>query len=288
MLTDMTLALPTYNDEPSILRVVLNAAASEPIEPPVIVVDMSTDDRVRRVCEEFGNRIRYHHYPESTGVSASRNRCVALAGTRYVTLLDSDVRPNHGWLGPLARKLRDPDVAVVASRIMPHWLAKPPGLFTSRAAAPLLSLFDLGDETIDVVRVIGGSYGFDRELVSDPPFDPALGRKPGDPLGLEENVLCEMARSNGLRIVYVADSVAHHMIPRERLTWRFMWNRARVTGRERRLVGKVEPLPRPPRTSVDKMFLLAIAPAILAGMVRPQARPEMSRHPSYDSDTEHA
>lgn len=274
-LTDMTLAVPTYNDKPSVLRTVLKAAASEPIEPPVIIVDMSTDDRVRHVCEEFGDRVSYHHYPESTGVAASRNRCVALANTRYVTLLDSDVFPHHGWLDPLARKLLEPDVAVVASRILPQWRAEPPRLFKSRAAAPLLSIFDLGEETIDVVRVIGGSYGFDRELVPDPPFNPALGRKPDDPLGLEENVLCEVARANGFRVVYVADSVARHMIPRERLTWRFMWGRARVTGRERRLVGKVEPNPRPPRTRDDKAFLLAIAPAILAGAIWPDARAEM-------------
>lgn len=274
-LTDMTLVMPTYNDEPSTLRVVLKAAASEPIEPPIIIVDMSTDDRIRHVCNEFGDRVSYHHYPESTGVSDSRNRCVALASTRYITQLDSDVLPNHGWLDPLARKLREPDVAVVASRILPQWLAEPPRLFKSRAAAPLLSIFDHGEETIDVARVIGGSYSFDREFVPDPPFDLALGRKPGDLLALEENALCETARANGFRVVYVAESVAHHMIPKERLTWRFMWSRARVTGRERRLAGKVERNPRPPRTINDKVFLLAIAPAILTGMARPEARAEV-------------
>jgi glycosyltransferase involved in cell wall biosynthesis len=280
MLTDMTLALPTYNDEPSTLRLVLAAATDETIQP-LVVVDMSTDDRVQRVCEEFDSRVAYHHYPESTGVSASRNRCVHLAATRYVTLLDSDVLPSPGWLEPLANALREPDVAIAGSRILPRWLADPPRLFTSRAAAPLLSLFDLGEETIDVVRVIGGSYGVDRELVGDPPFDPALGRKPGDPLGLEENVLCETARASGLRVMYVAESIAFHMIPKERLTWRFMWGRARVTGRERRLAGKAEPLPRPPRTRADKAFRLAIAPAILTGIAWPGTREEMS--PSLNS-----
>jgi glucosyl-dolichyl phosphate glucuronosyltransferase len=275
VLTDMTIVMPTYNDEPSTLRVVLKAATSEPVEPPVIVVDMSTDDRLRQVCDEFGDRTSYHHYPESTGVSDSRNRCVALASTRYITQLDSDVRPDPGWLNPLAQKLREPDVAVVGSRILPQWLANPPRLFKSRAAAPLLSIFDFGEETIDLVRLIGGSYSFDRELVPDPPFDLALGRKPGDSLALEENKLCETACANGFRVVYVADSIAHHMIPKERLTWRFMWSRARVTGRERRLAGKPERNPRPPRTIADKAFLLAIAPAILAGMVRPEARAEM-------------
>jgi GT2 family glycosyltransferase len=275
-LTDMTLALPTYNDEPSVLRTVLKSATAEPVAAPVIVVDMSTDDRVRRVCGEFGKRISYHHYPESTGVSASRNRCAALASTRYVTLLDSDVRPTQGWLAPLAEALHNPDVAVVASRILPQWEAPPPHLFKSRAAAPLLSIFDLGDHTIDVLRVIGGSYAFDRELVSDPPFDPALGRKPGDPLGLEENVLCEEARANGFRVVYVADSVVHHMIPKERLTWRFMWGRARVMGRERRLAGRPAPNPgRPSRTRTDKIFLLAIAPAVLSGVIWPRRRSAM-------------
>jgi glycosyltransferase involved in cell wall biosynthesis len=283
VLTDMTIVMPTYNDEPSTLRLVLKAAASEPVEPPVIVVDMSTDDRLRNVCDEFGDRISYHHYPESTGVSDSRNRCVSLASTRYITQLDSDVLPNHGWLDPLARKLREPDVAIVGSRILPQWLATPPRLFKSRAAAPLLSIFDLGEETIDVIRLIGGSYSFDRELVSDPPFDLALGRKPGDALALEENALCETAGANGFRVIYVADSVAHHMIPKERLTWRFVWSRARVTGRERRLAGKAEPLPRPPRTMTDRAFQLAVAPAVLAGVIWPDPRVEMSLRASHSS-----
>lgn len=283
MLTDMTVVMPTYNDDPSTLRIVLKAAASEPVEPPVIIVDMSTDDRLRHVCDEFGDRINYHHYPESTGVSDSRNRCVALASTRYITQLDSDVLPNHGWLDPLARKLREPDVAVVGSRVLPRWLADPPRLFKSRAAAPLLSIFDLGEETTDVPRLIGGSYSFDRERVSDPPFDLALGRKPGDALALEENALCETARANWFRVVYVADSVVHHMIPKERLTWRFMWSRARVTGRERRLAGRAEPFPRPPRTRADKAFLLAIAPAILTGMLWPKPRPEMQSLRNHSS-----
>ncbi len=283
-LADMTLALPTYNDDPSVLRVVLSAASAEPIANPIIVVDMSTNDGVQRVCREFGGRISYHHYPESTGVSASRNRCAALATTRYVTLLDSDVLPTPGWLVPLARVLSESDVAVVASRILPQWQARPPRLFKSRAAAPLLSIFDLGDETIDVLRVIGGSYGFDKELVGNPPFDPALGRKPGDPLGLEENVLCEEARTNGLRVVYVADSVAYHMIPQERLTWRFMWGRARVMGRERRLAGRPAPNPgRPGQTRTDKLFKLAISPAVVSGLLWPQARSEMAQPEHRDS-----
>ncbi len=163
-LTDMTVVMPTYNDDPSTLRIVLAAAASEPVEPPIVIVDMSSGGQVRRICDEFGNRIKLSSLPESTGVSDSRNRCVELASTRYITQLDSDVLPSPGWLDPLARKLSEPDVAVVASRILPQWLSAPPRLFKSRAAAPLLSIFDHGEETMDVVRVIGGSYSFDREL----------------------------------------------------------------------------------------------------------------------------
>lgn len=238
---------------------------------PIVVVDMSTDDRVKRVCEGRA-AVNYNAFPESGGVSHSRNRCVALAQTRHVVFLDSDGFPEPGWLEPLAEALGRDRVAVAGSRILPAWESRPPRLFGAATASDWLSLFDLGDEPLDVPRIMGTCYALDRERVPDPPFDEAIGRKPGWPLAMEENVLCETATAAGWRVVYEPRSVVRHRIPAERATWRWIWRRAHTAGRETRSGGRYEPLPRRRLGARDRIFQAAVAAPFFAGALAPPRR----------------
>lgn len=266
---DVTVAIPTFNDDPAVLaRVLEGAVAGSPVRP-VIVVDMSTEEGVRRTCERFGNAVRYHAFPESGGVSHSRNRCVELAETRYVAFLDSDAFPEPGWLVPLVERVAEDDVAVAGSRILGAWERRPPRLFRTVPASDWLSLFDLGPESADVPRIIGTSYAIDRELAPDPPFDETVGRRPGWPLAMEENLLCEAVRAAGHRVVYEPRSVVRHRIPAERATWRWMWRRAHTAGRETRHAGRFEPIPRPRFTLRDRAFQAAVALPFFAGLLAP-------------------
>jgi GT2 family glycosyltransferase len=271
---ELTVAIPTFNDDPEVFARVLEAAVAAGGPPPVIV-DMSTRPGVREVCERFGERVRYDAFPGSGGVSHSRNRCVELAATRHVAFLDSDAFPEPGWLEPLARRLDQDRVGVVGSRILAAYERRPPRLMTTVTAADWLSLFDLGAEAIDVPRIMGTSYALDRERVPDPPFDTTLGRKPGWPLAMEENVLCKASRAAGWRVVYEPASIVRHRLPAERLTWRWMWGRAHAAGRETRAAGRDEDLPRPPLTPRDRAFQAVVAPAFFAGVLAaPRRRPE--------------
>jgi hypothetical protein len=120
---------------------------------------------------------------------------------------------------------------------------------------------------------MGTSYAIDRERVPDPPFDESLGRRPGWPLAMEENVLCERAREMGWRVVYEPSSVVRHRIEADRGSWRWMWRRAYTAGRETRSAGRFEPLPRPRPAPRDRLFQAIVAPAFLAGTLpRPRAR----------------
>jgi glucosyl-dolichyl phosphate glucuronosyltransferase len=261
----VTVAIPTLNDDPDVFCRVLDLVASGAPGVPVVVVDMSTEDGVRRVCAGRDG-VRYHAFPESGGVSHSRNRGVQIAQTRYVAFLDSDAFPEAGWLDPLVARLEDCRVAVVGSRILPAWESRPPRLLNTVPAWDWLSLLDLGDWPVDVPRIIGTSYALDRERVPEPPFDESTGRKPGWPLAMEENVLCDAARADGWRVVYEPASVVRHRIPPERASWRWMWRRAHTAGRETRAAGRFEPLPRPRLTPRDRLFQAVVAPAFFAGL----------------------
>lgn len=268
MSAEVTIAIPTYDDDPAVFGRVLDLALAHGEGAGVVVVDMSQHDRLAEVSAAKGPSVRYHGFPGSGGVSHSRNRCVELAETRYVTFLDSDAFAEPGWVAAQRARLGDERVAVAGSRVLGAFEARVPRLMRTMTASDWLSLFDLGDEPVDVPRIIGTSYAIDRERVPDPPFDETLGRRPGWPLAMEENVLCERARSAGWRVVYEPRSTVRHRIPAERSTWRWMWRRAHAAGRETRMAGRFEPIPRRRPSPADRVFQAAVLAPFALGVLQ--------------------
>jgi GT2 family glycosyltransferase len=264
---DVTCAIPTRDDDPAILERVLDAAAPQ-LERPLIVVDMSTGSGVRDVAERHDG-VEYVPYPESTGVSASRNECLRRARTRHVILLDADAVPEPGWARALSAALELDRVAIAGARVVADWEGRPPALFDTVTAGDWLSLFDFGDESREVPRVMGTSYALDLDRLGDIRFDESVGRRPGVSVAGEEVVLALAAARAGWRCWYAADAVVRHQIPRSRASWPWMLRRAFDAGREsRRPSGDgLEPLPR--RLGArDRLFRALVAPAFLAGRVR--------------------
>jgi GT2 family glycosyltransferase len=252
--------------------VIRDALAGSPDGIPLVVVDMSTTDVVRRVCDETGERVRYE-WLESRGVSHSRNRCVELAETRYVAFLDSDAYVHPGWLEPLYEQLAGPgEVGVVGSRILPAFRGKPHRLMRTVTASDWLSLLELGDEPVDIPAVIGTSYALDRDRVPDPPFNELRGRRPGVATAGEEVLLCQQARRRGFRVVYEPRSVVEHEIPASRASWRWMWGRAYAAGQEHAMWESAGKFPRPPFRPADHVFRAAVAAPFIAGRLRARLR----------------
>lgn len=268
-LRDVTAAMVTCDDHPGFLAEALDAAIAEGMAEPIVVVDMSRGDGVREVCAERGEAIRYIVAPDSRGVSDSRNRAVAAVDTRYLLFLDSDALPTPGWAASMRRAFDAVDrVAIVGARCPARWTDRPPRLFRTPVAGDFLSLFELGDEPIDVPRIMGTSYAIDLERVPDEPFPLELGFGPGSELAGEEVELCERAHADGWRVRYEPSAVVFHTIRPGRATWRSMLRRAFNAGREgRRLGRRLEPLPRRPHLA-DRLFQAVIAPAFLAGVLR--------------------
>jgi GT2 family glycosyltransferase len=265
---DISIAIPTFEGDPVLLRRVF-AAATQQSRLPVLVIDMSRSDVVAEAAASTGG-VAVVRLPHSPGLSHSRNELVRRASTRYVLFLDSDAVPEPGWLDAMRAGFEHPDVALVAARVLPAWPRRPPPLLDSVTARDWISMFDLGNEPRSVPRVVGTSFALDRERVPGVPFDEALGRRPGGELGHEEVQLALLAARAGWRCWYSADAVVHHHITRERTTWRFMQRRAFTAGREIGLwpAEGLQPLPRPAFTWRDHAFRALVAPAFLAGRLR--------------------
>src|SRR5262245_17787255 len=264
VLPDVTVGLPTYDDDTALVARLLDAVLGEPIAQPPIVVDMSRGDGIEAVAAERP-RIRYVRYRDSAGTSDSRNKVVELTETRYLLFVDADAVPDPGWATKMREGFVD-DVAVVGARCLPVFPTRVPPLFGSAAALDLLGMFDLGDEPLTVPRIMGTSFAIDlQRLPSRPPFSLAHSRGPGSFEAGEEVQLCNAVRTAGWSVRYQPEAVVHHHLRPERVNWRWMVNRARTAGREaRRDDGRPEPLPR--RFGArDYAFLAAIAPAYFAG-----------------------
>jgi GT2 family glycosyltransferase len=269
---DLTIAIPAFEDDPAVLQRVLDGAVAQ-AEQPVVVVDMSETDLVRTVADGREG-VRYVPYPQSSGVSDSRNECIRRSETRHVLFLDSDVVPEAEWAEAMRRGFDQERVALVGARVLPDFERTPPALFRTATASDWLSLFDLGEESREVPRVIGSSYAIDRERFREDPFDERFGRRPGSAVAHEEVQLALDAAASGWRCWYAGDARVRHQVGGSRLTWRWMLKRAYTAGAESRLAPPdgLEPLPRR-IGGRDRAFQALVAPTYVAGRLLSRAGP---------------
>jgi mycofactocin system glycosyltransferase len=111
---DVTVVIPAYGRADELERCL---TAVKPV--PVIVVDDGSPDPepLRRAAAAHGARLVRHGL--NSGPAAARNTGLRLADTPFVAFVDSDCRPEEGWLDTLMPHFDDPKVAAVAPRIVP-------------------------------------------------------------------------------------------------------------------------------------------------------------------------
>ncbi|WP_051300424.1 mycofactocin biosynthesis glycosyltransferase MftF [Actinomadura rifamycini] len=110
----VTVVIPAYGRADELARCL---AAVEGV--PVIVVDDASPDPgpLRRAAEAAGARLVRH--PVNRGPAAARNTGLRLVETPLAAFVDSDCRPEAGWLDVLVPHFDDPRVAAVAPRVRP-------------------------------------------------------------------------------------------------------------------------------------------------------------------------
>jgi len=110
LLSGVSVVIPTYNRRRLLARAVDSVLAQTvPVDEIIVVDDGSNDGTAEMLAERYGERV-IHVYQANAGVSAARNRGLAMARGGFIALLDSD----DLWL---PRK----------NELQLEWLARHPG-----------------------------------------------------------------------------------------------------------------------------------------------------------------
>ncbi|MQA84837.1 MAG: mycofactocin system glycosyltransferase [Streptosporangiales bacterium] len=112
---DVTVVVPVRDRADALARCL---AALGPCDRVLVVDDASRDpDRIAAAAAAHGARVIRRG--TSGGPAAARNAGLAHASTPYVAFVDSDCRPEPGWLETLLPHFQDPAVAALAPRVVP-------------------------------------------------------------------------------------------------------------------------------------------------------------------------
>jgi len=89
MVPELSVVIPTYNRAAMVVEAVESVLAQEGVDVQLIVVDDGSTDDTQARLDRFSSAAHYYRQPRS-GVSASRNRGVALSRAPLIAFLDSD------------------------------------------------------------------------------------------------------------------------------------------------------------------------------------------------------
>lgn len=229
----LTIAVPTFR-RPAELRTLLPLLATQARElddagrtsGEIVVVDNDPAGSARETVEAVAASIagaevpiRYAHEPHP-GIASARNRALdEAAGSALLAFIDDDELPHPGWLRELVTVQRDTGAALVAGRVVAEFEVPPSpwieaGRFFVRRSLPTGTALDVaaaGNLLLDAeqVRESGVRFAIDLGLS-----------------GGEDTLFSRQLARAGYRMVWCDESVITDLVPRARITRRWVLRRA--------------------------------------------------------------
>jgi len=190
--------------------------------------------------------------------------------TVLLLYIDTDAVADPNWAYELFVAMRQNKAAIAGGKIIPKWHKKPGLLQRSQVVLDQYSMLDLGDDTINVKKVIGANFAINKaKLAKLAYFDEGLGRQNGKLLGGEETKLCTDAREKGLSVIYVGKAAVYHQVMPERVNFKWISKRMYYGGYSRALRGgKPEPSNGGGLAGWDYVALIFLLPFYASGFIR--------------------
>ena len=237
-MTSLVVAMLTYRRPAELERglplVFDHVRALRGVTGSVLIVDNDPEASARATVEALAGEsevvVRYVVEP-TPGIAAARNRAIdESAASDLLVFIDDDEHPTIAWLAPLIDTWRLTGASAVMGRVISEfddeldpWIAA--GEFFRRRSMPTgteISVAAAGNLLIDRVQL--------HRL--DVRFDERLGLGAG-----EDSLFSQQLVRRGGRIAWCEESVAVDRVPRERMSRRWVLDRARSHGNAETVVG---------------------------------------------------
>ena len=237
-MTSLVVAMLTYRRPAELERglplVFDHVRALRGVTGSVLIVDNDPEGSARATVEALAGEsevvVRYVVEP-TPGIAAARNRAIdESAASDLLVFIDDDEHPTIAWLAPLIDTWRLTGASAVMGRVISEfddeldpWIAA--GEFFRRRSMPTgteISVAAAGNLLIDRVQL--------HRL--DVRFDERLGLGAG-----EDSLFSQQLVRRGGRIAWCEESVAVDRVPRERMSRRWVLDRARSHGNAETVVG---------------------------------------------------
>jgi len=177
------------------------------------------------------------------GLSGARNTGVSQARGDVIAFLDDAATAEPDWLMRMLVHYDDPRMVAVGGSAVPASQEARPRWFPPEFDWVVgCSFVGQPSEATPVRNLIGCNMSFRRSALHQAgPFDPALGRVGGVPVGCEETELCirlQQRYPGGLVLYEPAARVRHH-VSSDRWTWVYFRKRCFSEGRSKAVVARL-------------------------------------------------
>ena len=208
------------------------SAGTPPYE--IVVVDNNSTDATRSVVGAFLSTqiVRYEFVPEQ-GLSAARNRGIAVSRARLIAFTDDDVRVGPEWVRTIVDTFeKRPGIVMVGGKVEPEWESPPPAWLRHAGVAPL-AIVDYGNEPIVVTEdkplcLVGANLAIRREMFDRIGLFSTAVQRVGNVIGSTEDYELEIrVLAAGHAGLYEPRMAVREQVPRERLSKRYhrAWHR---------------------------------------------------------------
>jgi GT2 family glycosyltransferase len=195
----------------------LNQINDDP-ELPILLKQLALKNNLS--CE-------YINIPNKS-LSFARNYGLKISESDIVAFLDIDCIVDKYWVKNIYDTFEKyPEAGIVGGKILPLWQEKMKWFHDSKIIQNFYSLLDLNtDSIVDVGRIVGANFAIKKSVLNkETYFREDLGRMEGRLISGEDSELCLRAASKGIPIKYSPNSPILHIIPKERMEFKWIANR---------------------------------------------------------------
>jgi len=223
---NISVIICTYHPDPERMRRLFRALFSQSLRPHEIIV----------VTEHTPNR-QYYPYirfvvNSGKGLSGARNTGVAYATGEYIAFIDDDAIPSVGWLEDIVMTMHNAGIDVSGGPVIPYGLTR--HIQWRASSIPQHLRWLIGCTGSEFKRPIGCNMIFRREVFNNNLFDSSLGKSGGTGYVAEETeLILRLEDRCWLVLPSHVNGVVYHYVGPERLTGRYLLNRAWMEGRSK-------------------------------------------------------